>query len=502
MGSLFVIGFGGTGSRILESYIYLCAAGIIREPCHLLLIDPDGSNGNVERCRDQFSLYKSIHRTEPTFPVTEPTLFGCPLNPDGSGVDETFFWEYPNRYQPWSRLLEVNLMKQDVRNFIELLYDEKDSELTFDRGYVGRAHIGSLDLFRVLRSALARAAAEVPTSGAPNNDPEQSTQDALILFFRAFRAAAQGARGVRLAVVGSLFGGTGASGIPAIPPLLRQTFPELRDRIRLACVGALPYFSFPKKAADAPDPAHHPLATQAALYHYSYTDVGFDDIYLVGSPQRHETNRENHLGGPGQSNDAHYVELAAALAIAHFFSSDNEGQPSAGPTVWGCNDIGNGWQAFPEVNGFKLPYAMAWLATTCAFHGSFLSSAMAHNRHRGYRFAEELADGDLPIFILKGQERVVKELHDFGVRFLAWAAEVDRSWGGGLFHIEHPIKEAKLGHLLPGGDDRRDAFDGLMRHLNRQDFRRGSDGFARYLLALSRATREFCASNYRWWTHE
>ena len=46
----YLIGIGGTGARVIESFVYLCAAGYGPDnEVTIFFIDPDKANGNLER---------------------------------------------------------------------------------------------------------------------------------------------------------------------------------------------------------------------------------------------------------------------------------------------------------------------------------------------------------------------------------------------------------------------------------------------------------------------
>lgn len=484
----FVLGFGGTGARCLEALGYLHAAGCLGEDLHLLLVDPDVSNGNVTLARNQFQRH---HRLQGTLDrrVTEVPFFRDRLNPDHES--DSFFWEFPaDQNRTFSSFLGYAGLPEEERDLLALLYDQGDLNLDFENGYVGRAHIGSLNLLQILETALA------PFRDRESRIPEQ----ALHHFFRSLRAAAQG-QGARLLVVGSNFGGTGASGLPAVPPLVRRALDEVADGIRIGCVQLAPYFSFPTGGQGSPDSALHPLATRAALYHYAYTDVGYERMYLVGAPNRAETAERNDPGGTEQRNDAHYAELGAALAAADYFRRPRE---PGGIGVSACGSTSLGWDDLPGPPGVDLRKRLVSLGTLCLAHGRFFQEDLEEGRHDGFPWRVELARD--PDRELVGREPTMEELERFSLRFLDWADQVDRSaddalFGSGLTRERPPGRV--LGEVTDGGRPDGDPFHELLSALNRVGGVRQPSGEGWYLEALGRATTEFCASHYRdWWTRD
>lgn len=482
----FMLGFGGTGARCLEAITYLQAAGCLEQDLHVLLVDPDVSNGNVTIARNQL---QRVHRLQRALDPasTRVPYFRDRVNPNHD--TDSFFWEYPAGQQhSFSSQIEYSSRPEDERDLLGLLYDRDDLNLTFENGYVGRAHIGSLDLLGTLEGALA------PFWDEEAEIPEQ----ALHKFVRSLRSAAQSQR-ARLLVVGSNFGGTGASGLPAVPPLVRRALAEVSEGITMGCVQLAPYFSFPSGGDQAPDSALHPLATRASLYHYAYTDVGYDRMYLVGAPNRAETAEDNDPGGTDQRNDAHYAEVGAALAAVDYFRDPPEpGQVE----VSACGSTGTSWTDLPSSDDIELRKRLVSLGTLCLAHGRFFHEDLVHGRHEGFPWRVRLSSD--PGRELGGREKNLEELREFSVRFLDWADQVEESTPARLFGPD--LTEAEpagrvLGQVTAGGRSGGDPFHELLAALNRVSDVQQSSGDGWYLEALGRAAKEFCASHYQaWWS--
>ena len=319
MSEQFIIAFGGTGARCLEAFLYLAASRCHRGDVHAMVIDPDSSNGNVSLTRSQAERFQAVEKTLRPSAGRGGSFFSLGLNQGESA--SSFFWEYPNRFQPFGTLIGFHQQPESHQGLLELLFDRDDLSLSFEKGYRGRAHVGSLDLLRTLRGALTEVAEEIREDEESEEGDEHSESDALRVFFRRLRSAAQGGT-ARLFVFGSVFGGTGASGLPCLPPLVSSSFPQVCGNIEIGCAQMLPYFSFPKGGEKDPNSALHPLATQASLFHYSHAKAGYNRIYLVGAPQRIETNKANLPGGSEQRNSAHYAELGAALSALDFLDGE------------------------------------------------------------------------------------------------------------------------------------------------------------------------------------
>lgn len=501
MSKNFVLAFGGTGARCVEALAYLYAARCLREPAQILVIDPDTSNGNVAVALNQLRRYHAIHKSlQPKDTKTDgKAFFSTPLNAGFS--PSSFQWEYPNQTEQFAELIGYGALDESSQSLLELLFDPDDLNMTFEQGYVGRAHIGSLDLFRTLHHALARVAAN---RAGPKSGPAANGSDPLQIFFQEIGSAVQGEQRANLMVFGSIFGGTGASGIPAVPPVLREELPFLRDRLNIACVQVAPYFVFGSAGSEYdPDSRLHPLATQTALYHYAATDVGYDRIYLAGAPERIQTNPNNRRGGIDQRNKAHYVELSAALAAAHFF---REAPSESGRMeVYSCGSKTVEWSALPFAREIRLRDNLVAFATFCLYHASFLYPDLESQRHLEAKWFSELAGATGERLGGKGTE--MEELRNFANRFLEWAEEVQTSTApdqllqvgeGGRQRPE--TLAASLSTISAEGDNQGNPYHAIYAQLNRTHSVNQKSGSGWYIEALSQAVDGFCAANYpNWW---
>jgi hypothetical protein len=478
----FVMAFGGTGARCLEALTYAVAADAVRAPIHLLLVDPDETNGNVAQALSQLRRYYAVHRhVRPTEHNGVRPFFATAMN-TGLGP-ESFFWANPSPNVEFATLMEYTTQADEAKALLNLLYDESDLQLTFERGYIGRAHIGSLDLLRVLQAQIRQSS----SSDGPNRS------DSMQEFFHAVREATQQPGGARLLVIGSVFGGTGASGLPAVPPLLRSVLPSgLQRDLTIGCIQLAPYFSFPPGRPEDPDSALHPLATQAALYHYSLTDTGYDRIYLLGAPGREQSNRENVVGGDAQRNTAHYAELAAALAAAHFFADPPEHNRSE---VVACGAEEVSWDKLPYQHETELRRRMAAFGAFCAMHASFLAEELSEQRHIGSKWMMDLTSGRNRA--LGGQEMELRDLRDFAARFIGWAAELQRVADVDLFSVPVPVSEDAL-TLVRGASGRR-PYHEIYRGLSSAKVGDQETGPGWYVEALTRAAFDFCDTAYTGW---
>ncbi len=479
MAQNFIIAFGGSGARCAEALAYLYAARCIPQGAHILMIDPDESNGNVVTARDQLQRHWRIHQCIRSDPKA---FFAPPLNQEATAG--SFFWQYPNAHQPFQNLINYAAHQTPHQGLLQLLYDQDDFALSFEQGYVGRAHIGSLDLLRTLKRGLQES-----------NEDQNDDRNPLQVFIRLLREAVQRPEGATLLVYGSIFGGTGASGLPAVPPLLREYLPEgLFQKLRIGCVQLTPYFTFPPGESQDPDSALHPLATQAALYHYSYSQVGYHRIYLVGAPDRISTNEDNQRGGALQRNRAHYAELGAALAAAHFF--DQFPSSTDHVEVFACGSKEVGWRSLPHHEATRIKQNFTAFATFCLLHAHFLYEDLTNRRHLDTKWLRDLERGT-GRQTLGGQERELVDLHKFALRFLDWVREIEAVEDVDLFTIPDKPTVETLGSVLPQKSREVDAYHELLRRLNKGLPVKQDTAPGWYISALTLTVDDFTSQHYQ-----
>lgn len=315
----YLIAIGGTGARCLEAFIYLTAAGLTKnDSFNLLIVDADQNNGNGSISNQLIGNYIDLQDlAQPENPrrrgtgllkrrLPNPVLFQSQIN---SGRTTDARWKNPNNPDlKFGQLIKYVDQPKELQRFLDLFYTPKEISMTLREGYVGKPNVGSVALKQALQNSII---------------PGSSIHD----FFLSLNAGLQSGES-RIFVFGSVFGGTGAAGLPTIPALI-SNLPdngviarENRERLRYGCAMLAPYFTFARGEGNGTetDSAKHAIATQAALLHYAQNPPSYQHVYLLGDPARPLTNRRYVPGGEDQINSPHYIELIAALAAIDFFS--------------------------------------------------------------------------------------------------------------------------------------------------------------------------------------
>ncbi|WP_310484948.1 tubulin-like doman-containing protein [Chamaesiphon sp. VAR_48_metabat_403] len=202
-------------------------------------------------------------------------------------------------------------MDAGLANLLEVLYTPDERNQQLDEGFRGRPSIGAAVMSQI---DLKRLEIE------PWGSFIQSINNAV---------GAQGKQ-ARVLLCGSIFGGTGASGIPTIARLLRNKLEQqnIADRVKLGGLFLLPYFSFTVPPGAETNGLYAAsdqflLNTESALrYYVTQASQLFDSVYLLGNENTSEV--EFSVGNTTQKNRPHFVELYAALAVRDFLIEDRD----------------------------------------------------------------------------------------------------------------------------------------------------------------------------------
>src|SRR6185503_898329 len=239
----------------------------------------------------------------------------------------------------------------------------------------------------------------------------------------------------RVFVMGSVFGGTGAAGLPTIPALIKglpdAKFPEAnRQKLRFGCAMMTPYFSFPQGNGNnngpGTDSARHAIATQAALLHYAHVPPGYQHVYFIGAPVKPKTNDNNVIGGQSQTNAPHYAEIAAALAAWDFFNleqiSTDEKELHFADTLHQKQDLGIRWEALPvhpdkAMRREEVKQRLIAFTTFAYFYKNFLyESFINHHAYKDTRWYRN----NFGQLTLDDQGQALRQLFNFSNMYLQW----------------------------------------------------------------------------------
>ena len=139
-------------------------------------------------------------------------------------------------------------------------------------------------------------------------------------------------------IVGSIFGGTGSSGIPKLIEAIRGNAAAGWNNAKVACVMVMPYFKVDTPdAKDGITPAIQDAIfkskQKAALSFYhkcmlngtTPMNQAFDSIYYIAEEDDRQHRNQYSEGGADQENYANIVELVSAMGIIDFVKKINTG---------------------------------------------------------------------------------------------------------------------------------------------------------------------------------
>ena len=294
--SNFVVAVGGSGAKLMQSLIHLGAAGMLPEQAptlSALLVDPDENNGNIEECHNIEKAYQACKEIR----VGNTDLFRAQLSLAGP-------WT-PIVNSQSDTLKEIFNYNQLANNaseeaeLMDLFFERGELEMSVKQGFRGRPAIGatvfanSVDFtrgtWRDFRTAIQHSAASAPPH---------------ILF------------------AGSVFGGSGASGVPTLVRLLSNNLQKDVSSARYGLILFLPFFQFRKVEGEAiqADPGSFPLATAEALKYYNERNflAICHTIYALGEEVPAEM-AVSAVGAKEQRNEPHFIELVAGMGALRFF---------------------------------------------------------------------------------------------------------------------------------------------------------------------------------------
>lgn len=326
MPKTYIFAIGGTGARVLRSFTMLLAAGCRgttnQEDVVPIIIDYDTQNGSTMETQDLLECYQKIHKK------AFPQGFN-PIGEDKKAVTETFFCT------PVQRLKDVSLAKDRLRgNRFELHLESEDVNKKF-KDHIGFSTINDVNgtqptryLLESLYDTSEGVNAELELSlekgfkGCPNIGcvvtRNLSTSEEIKQFLTMLH------KEDRVLIIGSVFGGTGASGIPMLLDLLTDNANGAGHICPIGVIAVEPYFKVVSSHNSVINSDTFVAKTKAALMAY---DLGqsvnrqADFIYYVGDDKT-SSALENHEGGQSQKNPAHLVELISGICAMHFMCAD------------------------------------------------------------------------------------------------------------------------------------------------------------------------------------
>lgn len=324
MAQIFVIGIGGTGMRCIEAFTHLCAIGMFdKTDVHLLALDTDKDNGNFTRLKNLKEAYIKTKGVNKKQFALENTFFSANLH----------YYQFSPDYSKLSTFSalfnygDTKYSNPEKAAVADLLFTDNAKDFDLKHGYRAQTHLGSLLMYHSII-----------------DDVRLNDRSDLRRFIQELISACSAGH-PRVFILGSVFGGTGASSIPIIPKAIKEAAALISDATdieRNAYFGATlltSYFSFPlpgdnekakQKVIATSD--KFALNSQAAMMFYEADETvkkTYQKFYMMGTEtidwKPGKIKDKTITGGENQENDSHYIELLSAFAAWHFFNSPEKG---------------------------------------------------------------------------------------------------------------------------------------------------------------------------------
>ncbi len=318
-----IISIGGTGAKIVESILHLSACGLltearenIRDELKIIFIDPDKSNGNLTRTTETLEGYQKVKKII----KDSPELFNIDIEILGNTV--------------WSPILEDDkktlanifgkqrILDTPIYGLFDTLYSIDEQEAKLDDGFLGRPSIGSAIIAQYLDFE-----AEPWKSLTKHIDSEIGDD---------------GKRISKVFIIGSIFGGTGASGFPTLAKLLKKENEKNGNNFKLGGLLVFPYFRF--EASNDPGKLaakskYFTITSKIALEYYHNQNFydNFDALYLIGDNKR-ELMEKSKPGGAEQKNKANIIEQLHKRNIPYLLTTECDMCPHKDMVRWSRTD--------------------------------------------------------------------------------------------------------------------------------------------------------------------
>ncbi len=408
----YIIAIGGTGAKIVESIIHATAFGLFStkdktEDLQILLIDPDTGNGNAIAAKQTFGIYQKSYQ-----------IFN-------TNQDRPWMSSKIESIKSWSIFDNANVKLKDVfgytnyksddprKHLFDILYTKQEREVDLKEGFRGRPAIGA-----AIISQWSQESSNTTNWKAliDEIDKDYTTGKEPKVF-----------------LCGSIFGGTGASGLPTVGRLLANQLgadgKNLLAKIKLGCLLFLPYFQFspPRNSQELfARPEEFGLKTEAALRYLGTQNLEFETVYLLGTPTLSAVDKFSS-GGSSQYNPSHFLEFYGALALRDFLFTP---KPLSYQVVVLSRKQQHSvtWTDIPDGNEVRIKliaasrFAFAWL--------SAIVPSLEHARQRPrdvmwlQRFFnnQELRDPD--------EQNKIDAITDWCENYLQWLGVLHRSVSG------------------------------------------------------------------------
>lgn len=326
----FLIAAGGTGAMCARAFIYMAAAGCANrnDTYHILLVDKDRQSDAVTACENLLEDYKAMRdqlgrkNGTSTFPAVKVHKWNF--------TDEIVDEYQKQTGRPAAALANLTLRQLLNPNYdtmmdqvLATMYTKEEMDTNLEKGFYGHPNIGSPVFDYVQDRFLAQQIVKADGTVQDNT------------FMQALHGTLSRGK-AHVYLLGSLFGGTGATVIPNVVLALRSLCDQNGNNYgatNLILGGSvlMPYFKLPACPVDSVEvlakvvPADTKFEGQTrdalSYYHESNLLANMMNLMLLGTSELDVTSELFARGGV-QTQHFHIVVLLAAAAANRFFKNE------------------------------------------------------------------------------------------------------------------------------------------------------------------------------------
>lgn len=400
----YVFFIGGSGARVYKAFIHGCAAGIMKtKEVSTLVIDADTQN---DASTSSIHLYRKYKDLRKLLGGKVADNFSCKIEMPSEEIIS------PVKSDAYNLDIAVGNLNKDRNRLVDALYTKVERTQDLRGGFYAHPNIGCVFFSDFENEVFDKCIDQIQTQ--LNNDQD-----------------------VSIALVGSVFGGTGAAGIPTIFKMLNEKLstPSNAPKLHIGGIFLEPYF----KVNGKPQNDENIVINMDEFYFNTYEALSyyktnvfkqrFQSIYLLGQSILDTVNNDYVSSGNKQKNKPHIIELYAALAIERFLQFPKEdgvfGYVREGELKWNC---------FPKNQMEDEGFLMLQIADFVRAQSIFITEIYRYifeepdlrTRQRGIMVPQWYA-----AYVLKDSksEYHAKLIANYGFQFIEWVYMINSRWG-------------------------------------------------------------------------
>lgn len=401
----YIFFIGGSGARVYKAFIHGSAAGMLKtKEVSTMLVDADKSNDANTSCID---LYKAYCQMKKRVEDIGDTAFTCDIQMESEEVLS------PVKSDAYNLRSAVGTINKDRERLMKAFYTEEEMKQDLRGGFYAHPNIGCVFF-----------------SDFENEEFEKC--------LKKIEEQLENGEEVMVALVGSVFGGTGAAGIPTLFKLINSRLKSNPNYEKLHIGGIFlePYFRVKGKAVEQDEnilinmEEFYFNTYEALSYYKTNHNMDFKSIYLLGQATLDVVNHKYASSGAGQKNKPHIIELYAALAIDRFLELPKESG------IFGYVGKRNiGWDSFPKINEEE-PYNNAelqlagFVRAQAIFIGEIYSYIFSDDREWAKKCGIMIPQWYKAYGIHNEDiKRQMREISQYSFNFMEWLYAVNSKYG-------------------------------------------------------------------------